>query len=201
MHLQSGSIRILLFLGLFSGCGSSTTGSGSTGGTGGTDSSCKARWPASQSVSQGCCTDWGVDACGANLYCAAFDGRTQTTCYQERSRDDLSECTADVQCASGSCSTARNACRSSSGNHCTVAVGCADRADGTRQGCLGEPPTCLALLTSGSECGEGAECLSTSCVFPGSCSTFPNSQCSATHICPNATDVCSPDSSRHKVCQ
>ena len=38
---------------------------------------------------------------GANLFCAAFDGRSQTTCYRmARARADQT-CTADVQCASG----------------------------------------------------------------------------------------------------
>src|SRR5690242_15443328 len=49
---------------------------------------------ASQGLSGPCCPELGIDACGANLFCAAFDGREQATCYPERSRMDGTECTA-----------------------------------------------------------------------------------------------------------
>jgi len=66
----------------------------------------------SQTVSQPCCLASGIDACGANLFCAAFDGRKQPTCYLERSRLDMTECSEDRQCMSGACSVeARSAAR------------------------------------------------------------------------------------------
>ena len=47
------------------------------------DDTCKSAYARSQTLSQPCCTGWGADACGALLFCAAFDGRTQTTCYPD----------------------------------------------------------------------------------------------------------------------
>ena len=62
-------------------------------GGGGLDAQeCSSTTPAAQGLSQPCCLSWGADACGAGLFCGAFDGRTVTTCYPERSphrRPDL----------------------------------------------------------------------------------------------------------------
>ena len=74
-----------------------------TAGGGTTAGSCAAKFPSSQSLSQPCCAERGADACGAGLFCAAFDGRTQTTCYAEGSRADGQTCTADIQCSGDSC--------------------------------------------------------------------------------------------------
>ena len=68
-----------------------------------TGDSCKSSHPASQSLSEPCCAERGADACGAGLFCAAFDGRTQTTCYPERSRLDGETCTANAQCVGNTC--------------------------------------------------------------------------------------------------
>src|SRR5689334_15606926 len=80
----------------------------------------------SQTLSEPCCPDYGVDACGASLFCAAFDGRTQSTCYADRSRLALTECNADTQCVSNSCHSTEGLCLSMGGETCTIAVGCAD---------------------------------------------------------------------------
>ena len=84
----------------------------------------------SQGASEACCLSYGVDACGAGLFCAAFDGRTQPTCYPERSRADLASCNADVQCTSGSCNTSAGKCRSLPSMPCEVEVGCAPDPSG-----------------------------------------------------------------------
>jgi hypothetical protein len=108
---------------VFSGvvaCGSGTTGGypyeGGAGDGGseldGGAQGCKEAYPSSQALSQPCCLAWGPDACGAALFCAAFDGRTQATCYAQRSRLEGEECTLDIQCAGGSCDLAQG-CKSS----------------------------------------------------------------------------------------
>jgi len=89
-----------------------TSGTGTDGGSGKpiadepvvpASDSCKSSYPASQSLSEPCCAERGADACGARLFCAAFDGRTQTTCYPERSRLDGETCTANAQCVGNAC--------------------------------------------------------------------------------------------------
>jgi hypothetical protein len=87
---------------------------------------CKAKFPVSQQASMPCCPEWGIDACGANLYCAAQDGRTQPTCYPERGKQDMTECSANIQCASGACNTAVGKCKSDKYAACTTAIGCID---------------------------------------------------------------------------
>lgn len=89
----------------------------------------------SQGVSQACCLGYGIDACGASLFCAAFDGRTQPTCYAEHSRLDQETCTADNQCASSSCNTTAGACRSLPGSNCSATIGCADDTAGQAYYC------------------------------------------------------------------
>jgi len=80
-----------------------TDNSSTSGSTTTTDSSCTSKYPASQSLSEACCAERGADACGAGLFCAAFDGRTQTTCYAERSRADGQTCTENIQCEGNAC--------------------------------------------------------------------------------------------------
>jgi hypothetical protein len=93
-------------LGLYGDAGTGDGGKAATvvddpGPTAPTSGSCT--HPASQALSQACCTERGADACGAGLFCAAFDGRTQATCYAEGSRADGQTCTADIQCSGNSC--------------------------------------------------------------------------------------------------
>lgn len=119
--------RVMLFAAaaaLFVGCGSNGASSGSGAGSASTSSgsaggsaSCEEMFPASQTASQPCCLDWGIDACGAELTCAALDGRTQPTCYPIYSRQDRQQCTADNQCISGACDM--GTCALSPGATCT----------------------------------------------------------------------------------
>lgn len=80
--------------------------------------------PPVQALSEPCCYSYGADACGAGLFCAAFDSRTRPTCYAEYSRLSLETCTEDRQCASRSCNTSENQCRSAQYEICTTQVGC-----------------------------------------------------------------------------
>ncbi len=57
----------------------------------------------SQGASEPCDPELGADACGANLFCAAFDGRKVHTCYPVGSRLPGEECDDDDNCSSNSC--------------------------------------------------------------------------------------------------
>ncbi len=74
---------------------------------------------------QACCPTFGVDACGAGLFCDAFDGRSTYVCYAERSRLSGSECREDVHCGSGACALPAGRCMALPGEACTTDVGCA----------------------------------------------------------------------------
>ncbi len=152
-------LRILPLAILVVGCGPSEGPSGQTG--------CKNQTPRSQALSQPCCQEWGVDACGATLFCAAFDGRTQATCYPERSRADRTECTEDRQCTSGSCNLAAGRCRSTPYTACEAAIGCASDPAGKRYACDGSksPAQCVQMGngTTGAVCEAGADCQSGTC--------------------------------------
>jgi hypothetical protein len=116
----------------------------------------------SQPLSAPCCSSLGVDACGAGLFCDAFDGRTQTTCYAERSRTDMTECNADVQCVSGSCNLDEHACRSLPEQACTSAIGCSDVETGMHYVCNGEQ--CVYSDGGiGDPCNSQEDCVDSVC--------------------------------------
>lgn len=114
--------------------------------------------PPSQGLSQPCCRQYGIDACGANLFCAAFDGRQQPTCYAERSRPDGEECTADHQCVSASCNVEEGACRASPGMTCDRTVGCADDPTGAPYACASNTCTPVGDGLEGSPCRTADDC-------------------------------------------
>lgn len=119
--------------------GNGAFGSGNGSGDGGTSStddpaSCGSQ-PKSQPVSSPCCTGYGIDACGADLFCAAFDGRKQATCYPVHSRLAGETCTADDQCATLSCNTTAGKCKALPGTKCDLSVGCANDESGDRYEC------------------------------------------------------------------
>lgn len=91
----------------------------------------------SRGPSESCCPSFGVDACGAELFCAAFDGRTQATCYVLGSRKSLEECTEDEQCLTKVCAKSGK-CVSLLGEACKADVGCS-QATGTQ----GSPTACV----------------------------------------------------------
>lgn len=121
--------------------------------------------PKSRPLSEACCADHGIDACGAGLFCAAFDGRKQTTCYPEYSRVDMAECTEDRHCSSGSCNTQEQRCRSKPTTSCTLAIGCAPDAVGARYGCFGYERVCLPIGDGhpGERCIESTDCRGGTC--------------------------------------
>ena len=59
--------------------------------------------PPSQGPSEQCDPSHGIDACGAGLFCAAFDGRKVDTCYVLGSRLRDEECGDNSHCSSKNC--------------------------------------------------------------------------------------------------
>jgi hypothetical protein len=103
-------------------------------------------YPVGQQASQPCCTKHGRDACGANLVCAVMDGRTQPTCYGERSRTVGQSCTVDEVCFSQACRSGR--CLGGETERCVrdndCAIGRCLNKGGVTFGCGGddEPRSC-----------------------------------------------------------
>jgi hypothetical protein len=155
MRLRLGSSTIVtLLLSAFvitTGALASTACDGSTepteGGSNGTpapqdeagttgDPGCKTRFPVSQPLSAPCCAEWAIDACGAGLFCAALDGRTQATCYSERSRRDGETCLTDNHCLSEHCDSITKTCRLRPGASCNAGDTCARDKNGLRHECV-----------------------------------------------------------------
>ena len=118
----------------------------------------------SQGLAEPCCLAHAIDACGADLFCAAFDGRAQPTCYVEGSRLDGEECAENRHCASGGCNLDVGLCASMSGTSCTPEVGCAE-AD---ERCLADTCSSGARFETCEErtdCRfDGAACVDKRCV-------------------------------------
>ncbi len=66
----------------------------------------------------------GVGACGAGLFCEAFDGRTVPVCYAKMSRISGEERTDGSYCGSGTCN--EELCAGGPGGACAVEGGCAN---------------------------------------------------------------------------
>lgn len=140
----------------------------------------------SQTVSQPCCASLGIDACGANLFCAALDGRTMPTCYPERSRSAMTECTADVQCMSNRCSANEGRCRSMRGEECTIAIGCTDPLRPNKgMFCDRDKLTCFEKASEGKLCKNNEECASDVCSLTRGCW-----ECGRTGLCYDRAEEC-----------
>jgi hypothetical protein len=113
--------------------------------------------------SESCCPDYGADACGADLFCAAFDGREIATCYREYSRLGLEECTDDVQCMTQSCNQETKKCRSETSDTCEAATGCADGRYRCANACLFENVVCSTAADcdyyTTDSCSGGSRCV------------------------------------------
>ena len=138
--------------------------------------------PLSQQASEPCCPEHGPDACGASLFCEAFDGRQQPTCYIEGSRQDREECRADAHCASQSCNLEVERCRSLPLSPCDPAIGCSGVIDAQTYACAGG--TCTPTDGQlGSPCGVPTDCAS------GVCTAEVCATCSADTDCPGGACV------------
>lgn len=197
MNALKTVVRGLLWVTLISGSAcDDAEDSNSDGGYDSKTTSCAGIAP-SQPLSAACCMGHGVDACGAGLFCEAFDGRTQATCYAEHTRVDMSECSADIQCMSGSCNLNANACRSLPTQSCTSDIGCTSVTD-TRYICAGD--RCRQTMgelgdtcESQEDCVEGRACENNECMGREGdlCyeSNFPVASCQADLCC----NTLSPD--------
>jgi hypothetical protein len=139
----------------------------------------------SQTLSEPCCADYGPDACGAGLFCAAFDGRTELTCYAEGSRLDMTECTADIQCASGVCAPTASKCRSMPGAACNDAIGCA-KVGNSQYVCVGGNCQFTAAKL-GDPCNAETSCQVGQCIS-GVCLGVEGTTCSDSSDC--RSDLC-----------
>lgn len=141
----------------------------------------------SRTLSETCCLDYGVDACGAGLVCAALDGRTIPTCYAESTRMGLQGCNVDTLCASGDCNEVAGLCVSLLSEQCQVAVGCRSLT-GERVACAPEvvdnAPDRSAykceLVVPGTTCGP--------CLTEDDCTSL--TQVCREGICTNAAGNC-----------
>ncbi len=163
-------------LSFFAGCASSG-GADSCAGIG-----------KSAAPSAACCLSYGADACGANLFCAAFDGRTQATCYGERTRLDNTECSADIQCLSGSCATDVKKCRMTLGAACDATLGCGFSPTNVQAVCalVGGKMMCAVpnAATGGNVCAADADCGASKCNLAlHNCLKSDGSSCAADTDC------------------
>ena len=131
-------------------------------------------FPVSQAESQPCCPSLGKDACGAGLFCEAFDGRTQHTCYQDNSRVGAEECREDGHCASNECEPQTERCLSMPAESCQTDPGCVSPVSGDRYHCAPENQRCeVTRGREGDPCdraescvADSAECVNGSCSCP-----------------------------------
>ncbi|MBI5510410.1 MAG: hypothetical protein HY903_16765 [Deltaproteobacteria bacterium] len=115
-------------------------------------------------LSELCCPQLGIDACGAGLFCAAFDGRTVATCYPEGARQAGEACLENRHCASGGCA-ASGVCQSVPFQSCSPDVGCHNPQGALEIWiCAEQSNQCIkGGVAVGGHCGEDAVCASGRC--------------------------------------
>jgi hypothetical protein len=140
--------------------------------------------PRVQGPSQPCCPAHGVDACGAHLFCASFDGRTVATCYYYGNQLGGMGCKEDSHCASQSCNLAVGLCRGTVGSKCVQSAGCTRGA-----ACFGETctPTAggpTAICDDDRDCQSGFQCVQGRCGKPNGaeCESGDHASC-ASRVC------------------
>ncbi len=107
-----------------------------------------------QTLGAGCCQSHGPDACGAGLFCAAYDGRTIATCYANRSREAGQTCKSGLECLSSSCG-ASGLCAALPNMACEPAWGCAT-IEGVQSVCAGK--LCHPIVRGGDYCLVQTDC-------------------------------------------
>lgn len=183
------------------GCGSKASDASSeqeAAGDGGASAGgdCTSTYPVSQGPSEPCCLDWGGDACGAGLFCAALDGRMQATCYANNSRTGGQGCTGNVDCVSNACDS-NGVCSPGPGEPCMTGQACGPGVGTTTPAfCEGVCATCeersddpvcssLACFDTGEHCYGDADCCQ------GSCDDTVGWCCVSTGgACTNDSDCC-----------
>lgn len=167
-------------------CDSNDETTAAAGGTGSVSGVCTGIG-ASRTLSETCCLDYGLDACGAGLVCAALDGRTIPTCYAEGLRVGGQQCTANSLCASRSCSPTTLTCVSLLGEKCDINTGCTsittERVACTpavNNGVLDRTNYTCQLVVTGEDCGP--------CLLASDCTS--STQACTQGICTNAAGIC-----------
>ncbi len=117
---------VIVFALVVAGCGEGDPGNAVPGnGFKAAQASGCGTLPKTQGLSQPCCPDYKLDACGATLFCAAFDGRKTFSCYPENSRGLQQACFENRHCASNICSTTTKTCLAGLHQYCNAAEDCA----------------------------------------------------------------------------
>lgn len=124
--------------------------------------------PEVRAVSESCCESYGVDACGAGLFCAAFDGRSVATCYGNRTRSPGQTCGDDQHCASLTCSE-QGFCAALPTMACEPEWGCTGAEAGGRyvcaEGTCQQAGRATGFCLDTSDC-DGYVCVDARCVAP-----------------------------------
>lgn len=124
--------------------------------------------PEVRALSESCCESYGVDACGAGLFCAAFDERDVSTCYANRTRSPGQTCSDDEHCSTAQCSE-HGFCAALPTMTCEPEWGCTGMEAGGRYVCADGQcqPTGRAsgYCLDASDC-EGYLCVDARCVEP-----------------------------------
>lgn len=146
-----------------------------------------------QSLGEPCCEKYGIDACGAGLFCAKLDGRTVATCYPNNVRKSGETCTDDIQCMSNTCS-AGGECAASRNEECSPKGGCEEGyVCAAFLTDLARAPQCLAVGQDGvcledRDCSNGASCRSGHCVSADP--KYAGESCSDDTECVDVTAGC-----------
>ncbi len=193
MQRHTSFVLLVSTLSLLLGCGPSRNDPPGDAPDASTDTLDCLSVPKVQGPSQECCPRHGADACGANLFCAAFDGRTVPTCYVLGTRLPGRECLSSEQCSTQSCNLETGKCRPILGLECDEATGCVDA--------LCDEGMCVAPIGSlnsrcaeDAHCNDGMACVKGRCGDPNGarCETILSSHC-ASRLC-----VAAPNSSYGK---
>ena len=140
--------------------------------------------PKVQGPSQECCPGHGADACGAHLFCAAFDGRAVPTCYLLGSRLPGEECLGNVQCSTQSCNLETGRCRPVLGMDCDEATGCVDSVCDEGK-CVATSGLANSRCGDDSQCKDDLKCLSGRCGLPNgaACTRSTGSGSCSSRLC------------------
>ena len=112
--------------------------------------------------SEACCPGHGLDACGANLFCAALDGRSLATCYVTRSQPAGAECNDDQHCQSEACGP-DDECLALPGQSCAAGEAC-HQAVCVDDICVPTTGESGAPCEEDGQCGDGRTCNNGMCV-------------------------------------
>ena len=165
-------------------------------------------YPKVQNVSQPCCVAYGPDACGANLFCAALDGRTVATCYPLHSRLSGESCTGTEQCLDGTC--IGGICCRQAGQACLDSTQCCAGTCSQQQCvCRKQGETCSKTTDCCTGTCTGGKCYcapaAATCSAPGECcggSCAGGKCCSALGAsCTGTADCCGGDFCAMRCCR